>query len=107
MKINNKFPSLLSIDADHAYGHTAGFKAIEKGSKIAKKFGICAVSVYNSSHPGAMGSIVTKASENNLIGIGFTNADSLVLSHNGVKPFFGTNPLCISFPRKNKKEPFV
>ena len=106
MKINNKFPSLLSIDADHAYGHTAGFKAIEKGSKIAKKFGICAVSVYNSSHPGAMGSIVTKASENNLIGIGFTNADSLVLSHNGVKPFFGTNPLCISFPRKNKKEPF-
>ena len=60
MKINNKFPSLLSIDADHAYGH-GRFKAIEKGSKL--QFGICAVSVYNSSHPGAMGSIVTKASE--------------------------------------------
>lgn len=106
MKIQNRFPSLLSIDADHAFGHTAGFEAIDKGSKIAKKYGICAISVYNSSHPGAMSSIVTRATEKNLIGIGFTNADSLVLSHNGVKPFFGTNPICIAFPRRNKKEPF-
>ena len=41
MKINNKFPSLLSIDADHAYGHTAGFKAIEQDRKLPKVWYLC------------------------------------------------------------------
>lgn len=106
MNISKKFPTLLSLDADHAFGHAAGSYAIEHGSKIAKKFGICAVSVFNSSHPGALSSIVSKVAKKNLIGIGFTNADALLLSHNSKKPFFGTNPLCFVAPKKNKKEPF-
>ena len=106
MVIKQKFPSLLSLDANHAFGHAAGFYAIDKSSKIAKKNGICAISVFNSSHPGAMSSIVSRAAEKNLIGIGFTNADALLLSFNSKKPFFGTNPICFVFPKKNKKEPF-
>lgn len=106
MSISNKFPSLLSLDADHAFGHAAGSYAIEHGSKIAKKFGICAISVFNSSHPGALSSIVSKVAKKNLIGIGFTNADALLLSHNSKKAFFGTNPICFVAPKRNKEEPF-
>lgn len=106
MKVYKKFPSLISIDADHAFGHAAGYFAMKKGSQIAKKNGICAISVFNSTHPGAMSSIVTNVTQNNLIGIGFTNADPLILSFNGKNSFFGTNPLCFAFPRKNKSEPF-
>ena len=62
MVIKQKFPSLLSLDANHAFGHAAGFYAIDKSSKIAKN-GICAISVFNSSHPGAMSSIVSRAAE--------------------------------------------
>ena len=58
--------------------------------QIAKKNGICAISVFNSTHPGAMSSIVTNVTQNNLIGIGFTNADPLILSYNGKESFFGT-----------------
>ena len=60
MVIKQKFPSLLSLDANHAFGHAAGFYAIDKSAKIAKKNGICAISVFNSSHPGAMSSIVSR-----------------------------------------------
>ena len=103
-KIIKKFPCLISLDADHAAGLAAGIKAIETSIKITNKYGICATSVYNSSHPGALSSIALRAAEENLICIAFTNADNLILSHGGTRAYFGTNPICITAPR-DKKEP--
>ncbi len=97
--IKKKYSSLISLDADHAFGHAAGFKAMNVGSKIAKKNGIAAVSVINSSHPGAMATIVQQGVKENLLVFGFTNANSLILNHNGKDAFFGTNPICFGAPR--------
>ena len=46
-----------------------------------------------------------KAARKNYIAFAFTHADSLMLSHNGKKAYFGTNPICFAAPRK-EKEPF-
>lgn len=104
-KINKKFPCLISLDADHASGLAAGMKAIEKNIAITNRYGVCATSVYNSSHPGALSSIALRAAEKGLICIAFANADNLILSHNGKRSYFGTNPICIAAPR-DKNEPF-
>ena len=40
------------------------------------------------------------------IAFAFTHADSLILSHNGKRPYFGTNPICFAIPRKDSEEPF-
>ena len=60
-KINNKYQALIGLDADNAFGHAAGYKSIEIGMKIAEEFGIAAISVMNSSHPGAMASFSIEA----------------------------------------------
>ncbi len=104
-KIKKKFPAIATLDADNAFGHAAGDRAIDICIKMAKKYGIGIVVVINSSHPGAMASMTLKAARKNYICWGFTHADSLLLSYNGKRPYFGTNPICVSVPRKGE-EPY-
>jgi ureidoglycolate dehydrogenase (NAD+) len=104
-KINNTFPSIAHLDADNAFGHAAGMKAIDIAMDIAKTQGIASVAVSNSSHPGAMASMALKAARGGFIAFAFTHADALILSHGGVRPYFGTNPVCFAAPRK-EKEPY-
>ena len=101
----NKYPSIISLDADNAFGHAAGIKAVEIGLEAANRYGIAAVAVKNSTHPGALSCMTLKAARQGYISIGFTHADSLMLSHNGTRPYFGTNPISVAVPRL-EKEPY-
>ena len=101
-KIKNTFPSFVGLDADNAFGHAAGFKSIDIGMELANKYGIAAISVSNSSHPGAMASFALKAAKSGFCAFSFTHADSLVQSTNSKKSFFGTNPICFAAPRKSE-----
>ena len=49
------------------------------------------VGVKNSSHPGALASILLEAARKNYICWGFTHADSLLLSTNGKRAYFGNS----------------
>jgi ureidoglycolate dehydrogenase (NAD+) len=100
-----KFPAFGALDADNTFGHAAGFKAIGYAMGMAKDFGIGAVAVSNSTHPGAMASFVLKAARDGYIAFAFTNADALLRSHGGKRAYFGTNPICFAAPRK-EEEPF-
>ncbi|MBI28628.1 MAG: putative oxidoreductase YjmC [Alphaproteobacteria bacterium MarineAlpha5_Bin11] len=99
------FPSVGVLDADNAFGHAAGIEAIDCCIKLAKKNGIGAVAVRNSSHPGALASMTIKAARKGYISFAFTHADSLMLSHGGKRSYFGTNPISFAAPRK-EKEPY-
>ena len=99
------FPSFGILNADHTFGHYACIRAVDKGILMAKKHGISAVSVYNSTHCGSMAYSALHGAKKGYIVFAFTNADSLMLSYNGTKPFFGTNPICVAVPR-NEEEPF-
>ena len=100
-----KFPCVGVLDADNAFGHAAGMKAIYLCEKIATENGIGLVSVINSSHSGSMAGMALKGAKKGFITFAFTHADSLMLSHNGKKPYFGTNPICMAAPREND-EPY-
>lgn len=104
-KFSLTFPSLGLLDADNAFGHAAGMKAVDHAMEIAKTQGIGVVAVSNSSHPGAMASMALRAARKGYMAFAYTHADSLVLSHNGVRPYFGTNPICLAVPRI-EKEPY-
>ena len=99
------YPSFFGLDADNGFGHAAGFKSIEIGIDLANKFGISAISVFNSSHPGGMASYALEAARNNFCCFAFTHADSLIQSFSSKDTFFGTNPICFAAPRANE-EPF-
>ena len=101
-KLYKKYPSILTLDADNAFGLAAGFKAIDIGIKTANKQGMCAISVKNSSHAASMDSMALRAARKNFICFAFTNADSLMTSYNGLNNLFGTNPICFAAPRIEK-----
>tara|TARA_A100001015_G_scaffold310052_1_gene410643 strand:+ start:218 stop:1252 length:1035 start_codon:yes stop_codon:yes gene_type:complete len=104
-KFEQKFPTFGCLDADNTFGHAAGMKSIDIAMPIADKFGLAAIAVKNSSHPGAMATFTLRAARKGYIAFAFTHADSLVCSFNGTRPYFGTNPICFAAPRSNS-EPF-
>ena len=105
MRFSQTFHSMGSLDADNAFGHAAGMYAMERCMEMAKESGVGVVGVMNSSHPGAMASFTLHAARKGFMAFAFTHADSLILSHDGIRPFFGTNPICFAAPRK-EEEPF-
>ena len=100
--IQNK-PAVAVLDANDAIGHESGIVAMDKCLELAKKEGIGACTVKNSSHYGASSYFGLHAAKHGFIGMAFTNADALVKTFNGVKSFFGTNPICFCAPLKSEE----
>lgn len=90
--------SVGRLDADHTYGHAAGFEAMKYVVDMARQTGCGAVAVFNSSHFGAAAYCGLMAAEKDMIGISLTHADALMLSTGGIRAFFGTNPICVTAP---------
>ena len=101
--VKSSFPSIALFDADHAFGHYAGRKAMEMAIAMADKQGIGAVAVANSTHFGAAACYgLLPALRGDMIGLSFTNASPLLKPPAGVKPFFGANPICFTAPMANE-----
>lgn len=94
----DKKGSFFRLDADNAFGHYAGDRAVEELIADAAKNGISACAVMNSSHFGAASYFTLKAARRGYVGLSFCNADSLVRQPASNERFLGTNPISISFP---------
>ena len=105
MKFIQTAPSTGLLDADDTFGHTAGMEAMKYAVELANESGIGAVSVYNSSHCGALSYFAHEAAKNNMIGFAFTHATARIKSPGSSRPFFGNNPMCMVAPMLNE-EPF-
>lgn len=86
------------LDARHRHGIIAGQEGMKHAIKKAKKSGVGVVAVKNSTHFGAAAIYSLLAAEENMIGLSFTNTDSLVVPFGGRDAFLGTNPLCFAAP---------
>jgi len=93
------------LDADHGPGITAGTLAMEKAVALAKKTGIGAVCVKNSTHFAAASIYGLVAARNGMIGLVLSQTDPLVIPYGGRRAFLGTNPICFTAPCANG-EPF-
>lgn len=104
-KFTQTAASTGKLDGDHAPGHAAGMEGMKKAINLAKKAGVGAVTVNNSTHFGAAAYYAFLAAKEDMIGLSFTHATSHVLSYNGIRPFFGNNPICLAAPCEGE-EPF-
>ena len=93
------------VDGDDGHGIVVMTKATSCSIELAKDAGVGVVGVLNSSHCGAIGLYTRQICEAGMVGLSFTQTDSLVVPHEGKKPFFGTNPISIAFPTENVDEP--
>jgi ureidoglycolate dehydrogenase (NAD+) len=105
MNVKRTSGSTALLDADNTFGIPAGIRAMDEAIRLAKKNGIGAVSVVNSTHFSAAAIYSLRAAKRGMIGISFTNATPLVIPYGGKKPFLGTNPICFAAPCDGE-EPF-
>lgn len=93
-------------DGNHGMGHVVAHKAMQTAIDKAKLYGLGSVAVRNSTHYGICGYYADMATQQDMIGLNFTNARPSICPTNGVAPMLGTNPICFGAPT-NLPYPFI
>ena len=91
-------PTTALWDGNCGIGHVIAYKAMKTAIKKAKKYGLGAVAVRNSTHFGIAGYYSLMAIKEGMIGLAVTNARPSIPPTFGVEPMLGTNPLTIGAP---------
>lgn len=99
-------PTTAVIDGHNGMGHYIGYRANQMAIEKAKKYGIGAVAVRNSTHYGAACYYPLMAIKEGMIGMTCTNARPSIAPTWGVEPMLGTNPMTWGMPT-DEAFPFV
>ena len=94
--------SSIKVDADNGFAHTAINIGLNHLCKMSSVEGISCMSIYNSYNCGVLGFHTKRIAEQNLIGLGFTNAPASIAPVGGIKPVIGTNPYSMAAPLNGK-----
>jgi LDH2 family malate/lactate/ureidoglycolate dehydrogenase len=99
-------PTTAILDGNCGMGHVIAYKAMKMAIKKAKKYGLGAIAVKNSTHFGIAGYYSLMAIKEGMIGLAVTNARPSIPPTFGVEPMLGTNPLTIGAPT-DEQFPFL
>ena len=94
------------IDGHQGMGMVVATRAMQMAIDKAKKYGLGAVAVRNSTHFGIAGYYPLMAVKQGLIGITVTNARPSMAPTFGVRPMLGTNPIAFGAPT-DEEFPFL
>lgn len=99
LSITRSGTASAQVAGDRGLGIVVAHRANAVAMEIAREHGIGAVGVTDSSHCGAVGLYSRAAAREGLIGFAFTHSDRIAAPHGGYRPFLGTNPISMAFPR--------
>ncbi|KKN11147.1 hypothetical protein LCGC14_1029410 [marine sediment metagenome] len=94
------------LDGNCGMGHVIAYKAMTLAISKAKKYGLGAVAVRNSTHFGIAGYYSLMATREGMIGFVTTNTRPSVPPTFGIEPMLGTNPLTYGAPT-DEEFPFL
>jgi L-2-hydroxycarboxylate dehydrogenase (NAD+) len=86
------------LDGHHGMGHVIAHRAMRLAMDKARKYGLGAVAVRNSTHFGIAGYYALLAAREGLIGLCVTNARPATAPTFGTEPMLGTNPIAFAAP---------
>ena len=98
-KVTNKTPVILNCDADNGFASMSHEVSLPLLADAAKINGISTLSISGCYHFAALWPETEFLSENGLIGLACTAFKPSVAPAGSKKPFFGTNPISMSWPR--------
>jgi len=99
-------PTTALLDGNCGMGHVIAYKAMKMAIEKAKKYGLGAVAVKNSTHFGIAGYYSLMAIKEGMIGLTVTNARPSIPPTFGSEPMLGTNPLTVGAPT-DERFPFL
>lgn len=86
------------IDGHHGMGHVIAYRAMEMAIDKARRYGLGAVAVRNSTHFGIAGYYPLMAVQAGMMGLTVTNARPSIVPTFGGEPMLGTNPIAFAAP---------
>jgi LDH2 family malate/lactate/ureidoglycolate dehydrogenase len=86
------------IDGHHGMGHVIAYGAMRLAIDKAKRHGLGAVAVRNSTHFGIAGYYPLMAAKEGMMGLTVTNARPAIVPTFGAEPMLGTNPIAFAAP---------
>lgn len=98
LRIDRRRASALAVDAGNGLGQVQAWKVLELLAPLAKQNGVAVATIRNSQHFGALSYYCNKAADQDMILFATTNAEPSMAPEGGYEPYFGTNPLAVSFP---------
>lgn len=101
LSVDRTHGGVLAFDAGNGLGQVQAIKALNLLMPLAKTNGVAAATIRNSQHFGAVSYYCNYAAEHGMILLAMTNCEPAMSPTGGYEPFFGTNPIAASFPRKN------
>lgn len=101
LAVDRAHGSVLALDGGNGLGQVQAMKALELLMPLAKTNGVAAATIRNSQHFGAVSYYCNHAAEHGMILLAMTNCEPAMSPTGGYEPFFGTNPIAASFPRKD------
>lgn len=103
MQVLKDTPTTAVIDGQLGMGQVIAHRAMSMAIEKARRYGMGAVAVRNSSHFGIAGYYPLMAVKAGMIGLTVTNARPSIAPTFGVQPKLGTNPIAFGAPTD---EPF-
>ena len=88
------------VDAKNGFAQAAFCKGLPNSCRAATENGISLLGISHAHTCTSLGYFTKQIAESGFIGIGFTNASSVVAPPGGKKPVLGTNPIAMSVPQK-------
>ena len=88
----------LGIDAASGFAYPALDLAVQELPAMARANGIAMAAVRRSHHAGALGLLVERLAEKNLLALAFANGPAAIAPWGGSEPLFGTNPVGFAAP---------
>lgn len=99
LEIISEHPGSIHYDAHYKPGFYALYKSLEKAIPKAKESGIVAVGIKDLAYAsGFIGDYARRATEQDLIFIGFHNSPGGLVPHGTTKDLWGTDPLTVGIP---------
>lgn len=95
------------IDANNGWGQVAAVEATNITIEKAEKYGSAYTGVRNSNHYGMAAYYTRMIAKKGFIGITTTNASPFMVPYGSAEPSLGANPLSISIPTGEDKEPII
>ncbi len=98
MEIVRETETTAVVDGHHGMGHVIAYRSMRMAIDKARRYGLGAVAVRNSTHFGIAGYYALMAAEEGMMGFVVTNARPAIAPTFSTEPMLGTNPIAFAAP---------
>jgi hydroxycarboxylate dehydrogenase B len=96
-----------AVDGNWGWGQLACLLAVDTADRLAREYGVAAVTIRHCNHIGRIGEYVEALASAGLVGLAWCNADPAVAPYGGKARMLGTNPIAAAIPLGPDEPPIV